>query len=172
MALLVYNTATRKKEEFQSLTPGEVKMYVCGPTVYDFLHIGNFRGAVFFNLVRNWLEKKGYKVTYVYNYTDVDDKIIERANERGIDSVALSNQYIGEFEKDFNSLGLKKHSHNPRVSEFIPQIISITEKLVQNGSAYNVNGDVFYSIESFKPYGSFSGKTLEELQVGHRVEVN
>src|ERR1700722_13770048 len=110
MALQIYNTLTRKKEDFVPITPGQVKMYVCGPTVYDFLHVGNFFGAIFFNLVRNWLEKSGYKVDFVYNYTDVDDKIINRAKETKIEPAELTEKYIGEFEKDFNGLGLKKHT--------------------------------------------------------------
>ena len=107
MAIEIYNTASRKKEEFVPLEPGHVRMYVCGPTVYDFLHVGNFRGAVFFNLVRNWLEKSGYQVTFVYNYTDVEDKIIQKANKEGVESKVISEKYIAEFETDFNALKLK-----------------------------------------------------------------
>src|SRR5665213_3598098 len=110
----VYNSLSRKKEEFQTLTPGEVKMYVCGPTVYDYLHVGNFRGAIFFNLVRNWLEYRGYTVDFVYNYTDVDDKIINRALKDSVSAAQIATQFIAEFEKDFNSLHLRKHSHNPK----------------------------------------------------------
>src|SRR5690606_27530168 len=132
MALMLYNTMTKTKEPFKTIDPNKVKIYLCGPTVYDLLHIGNFRGAIFFNLVRNWLEKSGNEVTFVYNYTDVDDKIIKRANDEGVESSVISERFIAEFEKDFKRLGLKPHDHNPRVTDFIPQIISIVEKLIEN----------------------------------------
>ena len=172
MSLKLYNTATRQKEDFKSIIPGEVKMYVCGPTVYNYLHIGNFRGAIFFNLVRNWLERAGYKVTYVYNYTDVDDKIIKKANEEGVESIEISERYIKEFEKDFNRLGLKKHEHNPKVTDFMPQIISFVDDLVKKGMAYVIDGEVFYEIKNFPSYGKLSGKNLEDLEAGARVEVD
>src|SRR5687768_12839927 len=104
MSLRIYNTLSKKKEEFQSITPGEVRMYVCGPTVYDFLHVGNFFGPIFFNVVRNWLEKKGFKVTYVYNYTDIDDRIIDRSIKEKVPASEISEKYIAEFEKDFARL--------------------------------------------------------------------
>lgn len=107
MSLKLYNTLSNKKEEFKPLEDGKVKLYLCGPTVYDLLHIGNFRGAITFNLVRNWLELSGYDVTFVYNYTDVDDKIIKKANDEGVEPTVISEKYIAEFEKDFNRLGLK-----------------------------------------------------------------
>ncbi len=173
MALQIYNTQTKKKEEFKPLNPPRVTMYVCGPTVYDFLHIGNFRGAVFFNLVRNWLEKKhGYKVTYVYNYTDVDDRIIDKANKEGKTSEEISTRYIEEFEKDFNSLGLRRHSFNPRVTEFMVQIVETIQKLIDNGKAYVANGEVLCSIEAVSEYGKLSGKNIEDLIAGFRVEVD
>lgn len=172
MALVVYNTLTKKKEAFEPTESGRVKMYVCGPTVYDFLHVGNFRGAIFFNLVANWLEKKGLKVTYVYNYTDVDDKIINRANKEGRTAKEVSEQFIAEFEKDFNSLKLRKHDRNPRVSEFIPQIVGMVEKLVENKKAYVVDGEVLYSVKSFDGYGKLSHKNIDELLVGARVEID
>src|SRR5690606_6824573 len=113
----------REKETFVPLTPGEVKMYVCGPTVYGLLHVGNFRGPIFFNLVRNWLERSGYKVTFAYNYTDVDDKIIHRANEEGVASEEISEKYIAEFEKDFAALKLRPHTMNPKVTETMGPIV-------------------------------------------------
>src|SRR4029077_13469363 len=113
MAIQIYNSKTHRKEEFVPLEAGKVKMYVCGPTVYDFLHVGNFRGAIFFNLVRNWFEYRGFTVKFIYNYTDVDDKIINRAKEEKVSSQEISEKYIVEFEKDFNSLKLRKHSANP-----------------------------------------------------------
>lgn len=170
--LVIYNTMTRKKEEFIPLTPGEVKMYVCGPTVYDFLHVGNFFGAIFFNLVRNWLEKLGYKVTYVYNYTDVDDKIINRAKKDGVTSSELSEKYIKEFEWDYSNLKLRKHTHNPRVTEFIPQIIKFVEDLVAKGAAYVLKGDVYFDVTKFDTYGKLSNKNIEELMAGTRVDIN
>lgn len=172
MAIRVYNTQTKQKEDFVTLVPNECKIYLCGPTVYDFLHIGNFRGAVVFNLIRNWLEHRGYKVTFVYNYTDVDDKIIKRANDEKVDAKVIADKYIEEFERDFNSLGLRKHDHNPRVSDFIGPIVEIVEKLVANGKAYVVNGEVLYSVRSFAEYGKLSGKSIDELQSGARVEID
>lgn len=168
----IYSTLSKKIEDFTPTEEGKVKMYVCGPTVYDLLHIGNFRGPIFFNLVRNWFEKIGYDVTYAYNYTDVDDKIINRANDEGVTATDISEKYIKEFEKDFSRLKLTKHDHNPKVTEFIPQIVKFVADLVENGSAYVVDGEVFYSIDNFKEYGKLSGKKLDELEAGSRVEVD
>lgn len=170
--IVIHNSQTNKKEEFVPLKTGEVKMYVCGPTVYDFLHVGNFRGAIFFNLVRNWFEYRGYKVTFVYNYTDVDDKIINRAKADGVPADQISEKYIVEFEKDFNSLGLKKHSHNPKVTEFMKEIISLNEKLIANGKAYVADGDVYFDVHAFPEYGKLSHKNVEELESGVRIEVD
>ena len=170
--LYIYNTMTRKKEEFQPLVPGQVKMYTCGPTVYDLLHVGNFFGAIFFNLVRNWLEKKGYHVTFVYNYTDIDDKIIQRALKENVSSSNISEKYIQEFEKDFATLKLKRHTHNPRVTEFLPQIIKFIEELVAKGQAYELHGDVYYDVTKFPEYGKLSNKNIDELMMGARVEIN
>lgn len=172
MSLVIYNTLSKTKEKFTPLKEKEVKMYVCGPTVYDYLHIGNFRGAIFFNLVRNWLEENDYKVTYVYNYTDVDDKIIKRANEEGVESGEISERYIKEFEADYNRLGLKKHSYNPRVTEHMDDIIDIVKRLVERGVGYVIDGEVFYSIDKFDTYGKLSGKKLDDLEAGQRVEVD
>ena len=172
MAQVIYNSLTAKKEKFVPLKEGEVKLYLCGPTVYDFLHIGNFRGAITFNLIRNWLEFNNNKVTFVYNYTDVDDKIINRANEQGVSTKELSEKYIKEFEKDFNTLGLKKHEHNPRVSDYIPQIIEMIKDILKNGHGYIIGGEVYFSIESFENYGALSKKKLDELEAGQRAEVD
>ena len=171
MSLQVYNTLSGEKEAFKTLEENKVKMYVCGPTVYDFLHIGNFRGPIFFNLVRNWLEHIGYQVTYAYNYTDVDDKIIKRANEEGVESSEISEKFIKEFETDFKTLGLKKHDHNPKVTEHMSEIIDIVQKLIDNEKAYVIDGEVFYSIDSFSTYGKLSKKKLDELDA-HRVDVD
>lgn len=154
------------------LTAGEVKMYVCGPTVYDFLHVGNFRGAIFFNLVRNWFEYRGYKVKFVYNYTDVDDRIINRAKADKVDSAEISEKYIVEFEKDFSALGLKKHSHNPKVTEFMNPIIELVSALITNGRAYEIDGDVYFNVHAFPDYGKLSHKNLEDLESGVRIEVD
>lgn len=170
MSLKIYNSLGRKKEEFVPLSKDKVKIYVCGPTVYDLLHVGNFRGAIVFNLVRNWLEASGYTVDFVYNYTDIDDKIINRANEEGIDPLKLSEKYIQEFEKDFNRLGLKKHEHNPKCTDHIDDMVDFVQGLIDNGHAYEVEGSVFYAIDSFKDYGKLSGKNIEELQAGSRVD--
>jgi cysteinyl-tRNA synthetase len=172
VALKVYNTLSGTKQDFKTVEPGKVKMYVCGPTVYGFLHIGNFRGPIFFNLVKNWLVESGYDVTYVYNYTDVDDKIIAKANEEGVESTVISERYIAEFEKDFANLQLNKHDHNPKVTEHIGSIIRIVEDLVAREAAYVVDGEVFYAIDSFKDYGALSKKKLDELEAGNRVEVD
>lgn len=172
MALAVYNTMSGKKEKFVPVEEGKVKLYLCGPTVYDYLHIGNFRGPITFNLMRNWMEHIGYKVEMAYNYTDVDDKILKRANDEGVAPSEISEKYIAEFEKDFKKLGLRKHDHNPKVTEHIPQIIQSVEKLIENGKAYAVDGEVFFSIDSFEDYGKLSKKKLDELDEGHRVEVD
>lgn len=173
MSLHLYNTITKTKEKFEPLVAGQVRMYVCGPTVYDLVHIGNLRGPIFCNLVRNWLEHLGYKVTYVQNYTDVDDKIINRANQEKIDSLEVSEKYIQEYKKDYDSLHLHPHDHNPKVTEFIPEIISFIQRIIDNGKAYVANdGEVIYSVRSFEEYGKLSHKNLEELQSGIRVEIS
>ena len=147
-------------------------MYCCGPTVYDFLHIGNFRGAVFYNFMRNWLEFSGYQVNYVYNFTDVDDKILARAEREKTSPKALADKYIVEFQKDYKALKLKPHTHNPRATETIPEMIALIEKLLEQKKAYLVEGDVFFSVKSFSEYGYLSGRKTEELISGIRVEPN
>jgi cysteinyl-tRNA synthetase len=163
---------SKGKKDFTPIEEGKVKLYLCGPTVYGLLHIGNFRGPIFFNLVRNWLEKSGYDVTFVYNYTDVDDKIIQKAIAENVESTVISERYIEEFQKDFNRLGLRSHTHNPKVTDFIPQIIKFVEDLVNNETAYVVDGEVFYAIEKFSNYGCLSGKKLDDNEAGSRVEVD
>ncbi|WP_413568132.1 cysteine--tRNA ligase [Bdellovibrio sp. HCB117] len=172
MSLKIYNSQSKQLEEFVPLTPGQVKMYVCGPTVYNFLHVGNFRGVVFFNLVRNWLESSGYKVDYALNFTDVDDKIINRAHELGMDPHALSEKYIVEYKKDFASLGLRPHDHNPKVTEHMDGIVDMVKALVDKNIAYETQGDVMYSIAAFDGYGKLSGRNPEELQAGARVDID
>ena len=167
--LKIYNTKSKTKELFQSIKEKKVNIYVCGPTVYDLLHIGNFRGAIFFNLVRNHLENLGYKATYVYNYTDIEDKIIKKAREKNIDALEISNKYIKEFEKDYKTLKIKKPTHTPKATSYIKGMIELIEKLIENKKAYVTNtGDVLYSVSSFENYGKLSGKDLKTLEEGHR----
>lgn len=167
----LYNSETQKMEKFEPWQAPQVKMYCCGPTVYDFLHIGNFRGAIFYNFVRNWLERIGYQVTYVYNYTDVDDKIINRANEEGVTSKEIAEKYIQEFEKDFNQLKLRKHDHNPRVSEYMDSIKEMVAELIKKGHAYEVDGEVLFKVKSFSSYGKLSHRDPEDMRSGYRIEV-
>lgn len=175
--LKIYNTLGKKTEEFKPIKPGYVSIYVCGPTVYDYLHVGNFRGPVFFNLVRNWLQYLGYKVDYAVNFTDVDDKIIKRAGEEKRTPMEVTNFYIEEYKKDFATLGLTPQTHNPRVSEHMPGIIKMISELIEKKKAYAVAGinsdqDVNYSISEFKGYGKLSGRNPEELQTGVRIDVD
>jgi cysteinyl-tRNA synthetase len=172
MSLVVYNSLSRTKEVFKSLETGIVKIYLCGPTVYDLVHVGNFRGPIFYNFLRHWLEYLGYKTNFVYNYTDVDDKIIRRANDEKVTSEAVAERFIAEFEKDFNSLGLRKHDHNPRVTQHMDSIIELIRVLVVKEKAYVINGEVLYSIASFPEYGKLSGRNPEELIAGARVEID
>jgi cysteinyl-tRNA synthetase len=172
VGIQIHNSQTQKKEEFVPITPGEVKMYVCGPTVYDYLHVGNFRGAIFFNLVRNWFEYRGFKVNFVYNYTDVDDKFINRANQDGVPSSEISEKYIREFEQDFNNLKLRKHSRNPKVTEFMTEIVGIVQQLIANKKAYEVDGDVYFDVHSKPDYGKLSHKNVDELEAGVRIDVD
>jgi cysteinyl-tRNA synthetase len=173
VSLQIYNTLSHKKEPFETVTPGEVKMYVCGPTVYGLLHIGNFRGPIFFNLVRNWLERSGYKVSFAYNYTDVDDKIIDRAKNEGTTSEAIATKYIEEFKKDFRALGLKPHTYNPMVTETMDPIVKMVDELIKKERAYvAADGEVLYSVRSFEGYGKLSRKNIDDLQAGARVEVD
>jgi len=171
MSIQILNTQSGLKEIFAPRNAPEVKMYCCGPTVYDLLHVGNFRGAIFFNLVRNWLEHRGYKVKYIYNYTDVDDKIINRAKERRVPPQELAQKYIVEFEADFARLGLRRHDANPRVSETMPGIVAMIQELIDKGQAYATeNGDVWYSVKSFPQYGKLSHRNPDDLRSGERIE--
>lgn len=163
---------SRKLEPFEPIKPPQVKMYCCGPTVYDFLHVGNFRGAVFYNLLRNHLENLGYEVNYVYNFTDIDDKIIKRANDEGVTPAEISTKYIDEFKTDFNALKLRPHSINPKVTESIPSVIEVIEDLIKNEKAYAVDGEVFYAIDQFEDYGKLSHRKPDELLEGTRKEVD
>lgn len=172
MPIKVYNTLSRELEDFKPLNPPQVKMYCCGPTVYDLLHVGNFRGAVFYNLLRNHLEKRGFEVTYVYNFTDIDDKIIKRAQEEGSNPSNIAEKYITEFHKDFDALKLRPHSINPRVTESLDAIIQVIQDLINNNKAYEIEGEVFYQIENFADYGKLSQRNTDELLEGSRKAVD
>lgn len=172
MSIRIYNSLSRQKEDFRPVKQGQVRIYVCGPTVYDFLHVGNFRGPVFFNMVRNWFEKSGYKVEYALNFTDIDDRIINRALAEKKTSLEISERYIAEYKKDFEILGLKKHDHNPKVTEYLDGIEAMIEKLIENKKAYAVDGDVYFQVDQFPQYGKLSGRNTEELQSGARIEVD
>lgn len=167
----IFNTMTRKKEEFVPLVPGEVKMYSCGPTVYNYFHIGNARPFIMFDILRNYLEYKGYKVTFVQNFTDVDDKIIKRAKEEGITEREVADKYIEEYFKDAEGLGIRRADYHPRVTELIPEIINVVKRIQDNGFAYEVNGDVYFDTAKYKEYGKLSKQNLEELEAGARVDV-
>jgi cysteinyl-tRNA synthetase len=169
MPLRVYNTLSGKKEEFQPLVPGKVGMYVCGVTVYDYCHIGHARANIVFDIVYRYLLYSGYEVNYVRNYTDVDDKIIARANERGICSQDLAEEFIRAFDEDMLALGLRKPTHEPKATEHIAQIIALAEDLIDKGMAYESAGDVYYSVETFPSYLKLSKRTMEEMQAGARI---
>lgn len=170
--LKIHNTLGKKLEEFKPLKEGQVSIYVCGPTVYWYLHVGNFRGPVFFNFVRNWLEYSGYKVTYALNFTDVDDRILNKARDEKKTAKEVAEFYIDEYKKDFLSLGLKPHDYNPKVTEYIPEIISIINGLIENKKAYKAADDVNFAIDEFAGYGKLSGRRTDELKEGVRIDVN
>src|SRR4030042_788998 len=172
MSLRIYNSLTKKKDVFIPLREGRVAMYVCGVTVYDRCHIGPARAAVVFDVIFRFLRLAGYDVTYVRNYTDVDDKIILRANREGVSSREIAERYIREYEEDMDSLGVQRPTVEPRATENIPQIIALVQKLAEKGFAYPVEGDVYFSVEKNPGYGKLSGRELEEMRAGARVEVD
>jgi len=172
MALHVYNTLSGKKERFEPLEPGKVNMYVCGPTVYDSCHIGHARSVVVFDVISRYFKSQGYDVTYVRNFTDIDDKIIDRANQLEIDSRTLAEKYIHEFYKDMDALNVERASVEPKATEHIDRIIKIIETLIQKGFGYQIDGDVFFAVDSFKTYGKLSGRNLEEMEAGARVDID
>lgn len=167
-----YNTLAGKKEEFVPLEQGKVKMYSCGPTVYNYFHIGNARPFIIFDTLRTYLEYRGYEVTFVQNFTDVDDKIINRANEEGITPLEVADKYIEEYFKDADKLGIKRASVHPRVTECIEDIIEFIRELIDKGHAYEVDGDVYYDTKSFDEYGKLSKQNMEELEAGARIGVD
>ena len=148
----IYNTLTKKKEEFKTINPGEVKMYVCGPTVYNFFHIGNARTFIIFDTVRRYLEYRGYEVKFIQNFTDIDDKMIKRANEEGITVKELGDKYIDEYYKDADNLKLKRATCNPRATEHMDEIIEFIKELVDKGLAYEVEGDVYFSTKELNAF--------------------
>src|SRR5690554_2059969 len=171
MAIQIYNTLTRTKEVFKPIVEGKVNFYVCGPTVYNYIHIGNARSAVSFDMIRRYLQYRGYEVKYVSNFTDVDDKIIKAAQEMGEDVLTLAERFIEAYHKDTSALGVQKADHHPRVTDTMPEIISFIEQLVEKGYAYESEGDVYFRTRKFDNYGKLSHQSIEDLQVGSRIEV-
>jgi cysteinyl-tRNA synthetase len=168
----ISNTMTRTKEEFVPLTPGEVRMYVCGVTVYDYSHIGHARSAMVFDVIRRYFTFKGYRVTFVKNYTDVDDRIIKRANDSGVTAREFAERFITAEREDMASLGVLAPDIDPKATEHVTEMIDLIGRLVAGGHAYPVEGDVYFAISSFAPYGRLSGKNLDDLLAGARVEVD
>lgn len=171
MAIRVYNTLHNKKEEFVPVEEGKVKMYVCGPTTYNYIHLGNARPIVAFDVIRRYFGYRGYDVTYVQNFTDVDDKIINRANEEKMDPKDLANKYIDAYFEDAGRLGVQKATIHPRVTEHMDDIIAMVQQIIDNGLAYEVNGDVYYEVRKFPTYGKLSGRSIDEMQSGARIAV-
>ena len=172
MTLSVFNTMGSRKEPFVPLAPGKVRMYVCGVTVYDLCHIGHARANVAFDIIVRYLRHAGYDVTYVRNFTDIDDKILRRAAQEGSDYLAVSTKYIRAFHDDFDRLGLLRPDAEPKATENIPEIVALVARLVRGGKAYEVGGDVYYSVKGFPGYGKLSGKNVDDLRAGARVDVD
>lgn len=168
----LFNSLTRQKEEFVPIVPGEVKMYVCGPTVYNYFHIGNGRTFIIFDTIRRYLEYRGYKVTFIQNFTDIDDKMINRANAEGITVKELGDKFINEYYQDADGLKVKRATINPRATEYIDEVIGFVKDLIDRGFAYEVDGDVYFSTKKFKDYGRLCGQNLEDLQAGARISVD
>lgn len=172
MGLKIQNTLSGKKEEFVPLKKGEVRMYVCGVTVYDSCHVGHARALLTFDVVYRYLRFLGYEVVFARNFTDIDDKIIQRAREEGATTEAIADRYTREFYRDSAALGLLPPTHEPKATDHLPEIIAIVRRLEEKGLAYRVNGDVFFAVDGFQQYGKLSRRRLEELEVGSRVEVD
>jgi cysteinyl-tRNA synthetase len=172
MTIKIFNSLSNQKEDFVPLVPGRVGMYVCGVTVYDMCHVGHARAYVTADVLARYLTYRGFEVVYVRNFTDVDDKIIKRAGELGISTEALTERYIREFYADMDALGVQRPQIEPRVTKHIPDIIHTVEQLLARGHAYQVDGDVYFDVDSFPPYGRLSGRNLEDLKAGARVEVD
>ena len=172
MALRIFNTLTRKKEDFVPLVAGEVRMYVCGVTPYDLCHIGHARSAVVFDVIRRYLRVRGYRVTFIKNYTDVDDRIIRKANEEGVAASVISERYIAQYRSDMASIGVQPADVEPKATEHIPQMVALIGRLITRGVAYVLDGDVYFEVRRFPHYGKLSGKNLDELESGARVDVD
>lgn len=172
MGIKIYNTLTRKKEEFETIEPNKVRLYVCGPTVYDRAHVGHAMSSIVFDVMRRYLEYKGYEVKHVMNYTDVDDKVIRRANELNVDALGLAEKYIKEYDEHLVDLNVLPAHVNPRVSLEIDGIIEMVETLVKKDYAYEVDGDVFFQVNKDDNYGILSGRKVEDMQAGFRLEVD
>ena len=172
MALKIYNTLTREKSEFKSIEEGQVRMYVCGPTVYDHAHVGHAMSALVFDVVRRYLQYSGYDVKYVMNFTDIDDKIIDRAKRLGVEPIVLAEQYIDEFKRNLKDLNILPATEHPRATEEIDAIIEMVSRLIEKGSAYEVDGDVYFRVETDDEYGKLSGRKLEEMNAGSRIRVD
>ncbi|HNW85652.1 MAG TPA: cysteine--tRNA ligase [Candidatus Limiplasma sp.] len=170
--MLIYNSQTRIKEEFVPIEPGKAKIYACGPTVYNYFHIGNARPFIVFDVLRRYLESRGYEVTFVQNFTDIDDKMIRRANEEGITVRELADRFIAEYYTDARALGIHPATVHPLATEHMPQIIALIGRLMDRGLAYAVDGDVYYRVKAFPPYGSLCGQNLEDLESGARVSAD
>lgn len=170
--MLIYNTMTKKKEELKPIKPGEVNIYACGPTVYNYIHIGNARPICSFDVLRRYLKYRGYKVKYVQNFTDVDDKIIKKANEEGVESLEISEKYIAEYKKDAHGLNVIDADVHPKVTESMDIIIDIVKTLVDKGFAYESNGDVYFRTSKFEDYGKLSKMPIDDLKAGARINVN
>lgn len=168
----LYNTLTRKKEEFVPITPGKVKMYVCGPTVYNYFHIGNGRTFIVFDTVRRYLEFKGYDVKFVQNFTDIDDRMITKANEENTTVKEVGDRFIAEYYKDADNLNIERATYNPRATEYINDVIEFVKELINKEYAYEVCGDVYFRTRKFKDYGKLSGQNLDELRKGVRINVD
>ena len=166
----IFNTLTRQKEELKTITPGQVKIYACGPTVYNYIHIGNARPICVFDTLRRFLEYIGYQVTFVQNFTDIDDKIIRKANEEGSDFVQVSERFIAEYKVDAQGLGVREATYHPKATENIQNIIDLISSLMEKGFAYRAeNGDVYFRAARFDEYGKLSHMPLEDLEAGARI---
>jgi len=172
MTITLYNTLTGKKEKFVPIVEGKVGMYVCGPTVYDSCHIGHARSAIVFDVIVRYLRSQKFEVTYVRNFTDVDDKIINRANQLGIESHEVSEKYIKEFYEDMDALHIERPTHEPYATEHIDDIIDFIKNLIEKQIAYKVDGDVYFAVDAFSQYGKLSGRKLEDMEAGARVDID